>query len=78
MTAADTGLVAELTDRILTLTRDRTWDDLRDEARTQARASFDVTAVCDRFGHLLVEDLPPADVMPPGDQEAERVQDAVG
>jgi glycosyltransferase involved in cell wall biosynthesis len=58
------ALVDELADRILQHTRDQTWDELRHEAQRQARASFDVAAVCERFARLLVEDLEPAQASP--------------
>jgi glycosyltransferase involved in cell wall biosynthesis len=53
------ALVEDLTDRVLRATRDGTWDRLRLEAQRQARASFDVTSVCQRFARILVEDLEP-------------------
>jgi glycosyltransferase involved in cell wall biosynthesis len=53
------GTVQQLADRVLTATQDQTWEQLGHEARAQARASFDVVAVCERFGRVLVEDLPP-------------------
>lgn len=36
------------------------WEGLREEARAHALRDFDVPAVCERFGRILVEDLPPA------------------
>ncbi|HYJ74299.1 MAG TPA: glycosyltransferase [Kineosporiaceae bacterium] len=54
------GLVEELADRVLAGARDGTWDALRSEAQRQARRSFDVVAVCERFARVLVEDLEPA------------------
>jgi glycosyltransferase involved in cell wall biosynthesis len=58
------ALVDELAERILQHTRDQAWDELRHEAQRQARASFDVAAVCARFARLLVEDLEPAQASP--------------
>jgi glycosyltransferase involved in cell wall biosynthesis len=45
---------------VLRVVRERRWDDLREEARAHALRDFDVTAVCERFGRVLVEDLSPA------------------
>jgi glycosyltransferase involved in cell wall biosynthesis len=56
--------VEEMVERVLAVTRADGWDELRQEARRQARASFDVPGVCERFGRLLVEDLPADDGTP--------------
>jgi glycosyltransferase involved in cell wall biosynthesis len=58
------ALVEELADRVLQHTRDQAWEQLRHEAQRQARASFDVRTVCERFARLLVEDLEPAAAAP--------------
>ncbi len=57
---AGVDAMAEL---VLAATREGRWDDLRARAREQV-AAFDVTAVCERFGRILVEDLPADDGTP--------------
>jgi glycosyltransferase involved in cell wall biosynthesis len=73
----EAGTVDELADRVLTATRDQTWDRLRHDAQAQARASFDVVAVCERFGRLLVGDLP-VDEPSTAARTVPRVEGAVG
>jgi len=51
------AVVARMATRVLDVTRDGSWERLRHEAQAQARASFDVTTVCELFGRILVEDL---------------------
>jgi glycosyltransferase involved in cell wall biosynthesis len=51
---------------VVRVVRERRWDELREEARAHALRDFDVTAVCERFGRVLVEDLSPALLPEPG------------
>ena len=54
------ALLDAMVDVVLRATREGGWEGLRQEAREQALRDFDVPAVCERFGRILVEDLPAA------------------
>ena len=53
---------------VLRVVRERRWDELRGEARAHALRDFDVTAVCERFGRVLLQDLAPTVLPRPGPQ----------